>query len=87
MNLRDRVGAYRAIFWSAAKVENDQGELNPAAELVLRDLARICFVNKTTANGNPTAMAAAEGRRQVWLHIKTQLSLTDAQVDRITQQD
>ena len=83
MNLRDRVGAYRAIFWSPATVEGQDSALTPAAERVLADLARICYVNKTTASANPTQMAIAEGRRQVWLHIQAQLALTDAQVHRI----
>lgn len=52
---------------------------------MLRDLARICYANKTTASGNPTAMAAAEGRRQVLLHIQRMLSLTDAEVHRLTE--
>lgn len=86
MRLRERVGAYRAFFRTATPVEGDNGELNPAGEAVLRDLARFCYVTKTTASANPHAMAVAEGRRQVWLHIQQTLSLTDAQVYRITQQ-
>ena len=82
MSLRDRIGAYRAIFWNVTPVE-ENGELHPAADIVLRDLARVCYATKTTASANPLAMAAPEGRRQVWLHIKTQLRLTDSQVDRI----
>lgn len=52
---------------------------------MLRDLARICYVDKTTASKDPMAMGVAEGRRQVWLHIKTQLSLTDDQIRRLTE--
>ena len=84
-NLRQRTGAYRAIFWSSATVDTPAGP-NPAAEIVLRDLARICYMGKTTANDSAIAMAAAEGRRQVWLYIKQQLSLTDDQIDRILNQ-
>lgn len=85
MRLRETIGAYRACFWNSQPVE-DAGSMSPAGEAVLRDLARICYVNRTTASQSPHAMAVAEGRRQVWLHIQKQLSLTDAQVFRITQQ-
>ena len=78
--LRDRAGAYRALFRLPRRTS---GGLTPPAEIVLRDLMRICYVNKTTAHANPHAMAAAEGRRQVWLHIQRQLSLTDEQINRL----
>lgn len=82
----ERVGettaAYRALFrLSKAK---SGAQLNPSAETVLADLARQCYVTKTTAQANPTAMAVAEGRRQVWLHIQKQLRLTDAQIHYLT---
>lgn len=53
------------------------------AQVVLADLARICFVHKTTAQANPTAMAVAEGRRQVWLHIQTQLEMSLDQLQQL----
>ena len=53
---------------------------------VLDDLARFCYVNRSTSASNAIAMAVAEGRRQVWLHIQHKLNLTDAQVDRIAYQ-
>jgi len=76
----DRVGAYRAMFLAP-----EGKELSPTARLVLEDLKRICYVTKTTATNNPTAMAVAEGRRQVWLHIQTQLKLTDRQIFQLDQ--
>lgn len=90
MSLSDRVRAYRACFRAATPIKPPwwafwrRGALNPPGEIVLRDLARICHVHKTTAAANPTAMAVAEGRRQVFLHILGQLSLTDAQIERIS---
>lgn len=83
MNLRDKVGAYRAIFWSTLEVDGKEVGLTRAAEIVLKDLARICYANRTTAHPEVATMAAAEGRRQVWMHLQKMLALTDAQVDRI----
>lgn len=90
MSLREKARAYRACFWAATPIAAPwwkfwrRGEMNPPGEMVLRDLARICYLHKTTASKDPIAMAVAEGRRQVWLHIKTQLSLTDDQISRLT---
>jgi hypothetical protein len=72
---RKRGDAYKALFKFAGK-----DELGPQAAVVLSDLARVCYANKTTAHANPHQMWVAEGRRQVWLHIQTQLKLTDEQV-------
>jgi len=89
MGLREKTRAYRACFRAAPHIAApwwkfwDRGELSPPGEQVLRDLARICYLHKTTASKDPIAMAVAEGRRQVWLHIKTQLSLTDDQISRL----
>lgn len=89
MNLRHRVGAYRACFRVAVRAPWWQfwrrGELTPAGEIVLRDLARICYANRTTAAKDPVAMGVAEGRRQVLLHLQRMLGLTDDEVHRATQ--
>lgn len=87
MRLLHRVAAYRACFrvltpapwWQFWR----RGEVSPVGDIVLRDLARICYATKTTASGNPTAMAVAEGRRQVLLHIQRMLDLTDAEIHRL----
>lgn len=89
--IRDRVHAYRACFrvvtsqprpWWAFWRKED--ELSPVGAAVLRDLARICYANKTTASTDPVAMGVAEGRRQVLLHIQQMLRLTDAEVHRLS---
>jgi len=90
MRIGIRARAYRACFNAGALVRAPwwqfwRGrELSPPGEEVLRDLARICYAGKTTAAKDPIAMAVAEGRRQVWLHIRTQLALTDDQISRLT---
>ncbi len=83
MSVRDTVGAYRACFRVTTRGKD---KLTPVAEIVLDDLARFCYVNRSTSASNAMAMAVAEGRRQVWLHIQHKLNLTDAQVDRIAYQ-
>ena len=84
MSIRDTVGAYRACFRANKPAGKDK--LTPNASIVLDDLARFCYVNRSTSASNAIAMAVAEGRRQVWLHIQHKLNLTDAQVDRIAYQ-
>jgi len=84
VSVRDTVGAYRACFRVSKTRRKDA--LTPDAALVLDDLARFCYVNRSTSASNAIAMAVAEGRRQVWLHIQHKLNLTDAQVDRIAYQ-
>lgn len=85
----DRVHAYRACFrvqtgirpwWRFWKRE----PLTPASVIVLKDLARVCYANKTTASKDPVAMGVAEGRRQVLMHIQQMLRLTDAEVHRLS---
>lgn len=86
--IRDRIHAYRACFrvvtarpwWQFWKKD----ELSPVGAIVLRDLARICYANKTTASKDPVAMGVAEGRRQVLMHIQQMLRLTDAEVHRLS---
>jgi len=77
---------YRALF----KTPSD--ELTPAADYVLRDLARYCYANNTTLKispvtqqSDPLAMAFAEGRRDVLNRIVAMCNLTTDQIDRIAQ--
>lgn len=90
MNLSSVVRAYRACFRAAPHIKPPwwsfwrRGELTPPGEEVLRELARICYATRTTAHKDSTAMAVAEGRRQVWLHIASRLNLTDADIERLT---
>ena len=55
--------AYRAVFE------------HPDAPAVLAHLMDTCCVNETTIDENPFIMAAAEGRRQVWVAINNILSM------------
>ena len=82
--LQDRRMAYRAVF------ESPGGDLNPMAQIVMRDLAKYCYANKPTLKvshitqqSDPTAMAFAEGRRDVYNRISAMLNLTDDQIARI----
>lgn len=79
--LGDRRWAYRALF-----LHDDGKTPNPAGEVVLRDLARICYANKTTAMPTDRAAAVAEGRRQVWLHIQQCMRLSDDPIHQLTQE-
>ncbi len=57
-----------------------------AGELVLGDLARFCKAQETTFHTNERAHALAEGRREVWLRIQTQLNLTEEQIAELITQ-
>ena len=48
----------------------------PAAQLVLMDLARFCRAHETCFHEDPRMHAVLEGRREVWLRIQQQLNLT-----------
>jgi len=68
------------------------GELSPAAEIVLRDLERYCYgdrttlkVSQATQQSDALAMAFAEGRRDVLLRIKAMSNLNSDQIERIAQ--
>jgi len=82
--LFNRAFCYRAVF------KTQSGDLAPAAETVLRDLARYCYAGKTTLKVSPTtqqtdpyAMAFAEGRRDVFNRITAMCNLTQDQIERI----
>lgn len=72
-DLWDRALAYRRTFSSRE------------AEVVLRDLAKFCFVEETTHQvGDRDSSLIAEGRRQVFLRIKQYARLTPAQLESFT---
>lgn len=82
--LHRRVFAYRALF------KTPGGSLGPAAEIVMKDLARYCYASKPTlkvspitGSTDPLAMAFAEGRRDVFNRITALCELTDEQIQRI----
>lgn len=82
--LHNRAASYRAVFMTPG------GDLGPAAETVMKDLARYCYANKptlkisqVTQQSDALAMAFAEGRRDVFNRIKAMCNLTDDQINRI----
>lgn len=84
--LSRRASFYRALFKSPG------GDLQPAADYVLRDLASYCYVNKptlkvsqVTQQSDPLAMAFAEGRRDVFNRIVSLCNLSPDQIERIAQ--
>ena len=82
--LNNRASCYRALF------KTPGGELGPAADVVMRDLARYCYtgkptlkVSQVTQQSDPLAMAFAEGRRDVFNRIVAMCNLTPDQIERI----
>ena len=59
-----RQAAYRRTF---------QG---PLADVVLRDLAKFCRANESTASADPYVASRLDGRRECWLRIQNHLNLT-----------
>lgn len=79
-----RAHAYRALF------KTPGGELGPAAQTVMEDLARYCYASKptlkvshVTQQSDPLAMAFAEGRRDVFNRIVAMCNLTSDQIEHI----
>lgn len=105
--LHNRAFAYQAIFTRPAPTERNvidttpwwafwraprSGELSPAGEVVLKDLARYCYasrptlkVSQVTQQSDALAMAFAEGRRDVFNRIMALSNLTSDQIERIAQ--
>jgi len=101
--MHNRVFCYRAVFvhpkseapaprwWQPAFWRAPVGgDLGPAAETVLRDLAHYCYANKptlkvsgVTQQSDALAMAFAEGRRDVFNRITAMSNLTSDQIERI----
>lgn len=81
-----RRDAYRAVF-------APHGDLGPMAEVVMQDLSHYCHVRRSsfkfstvTRQSDALAMAFAEGQRDVFNRIISQLELTNDQIDRIAYQ-
>lgn len=79
-----RRNAYRACFFDR------DGNLTPAARLVLDDLKRFCRTNQSTVVVSPVsrvidthATMVAEGRREVFNRLHYYLNLTDEQLLQI----
>jgi hypothetical protein len=105
VRLHQRADSYRAIFlrkspdhetlidaapWWAVWRKSKGGDLNPAGDVVLRDLARYCYaakstlkVSQVTQQSDALAMAFAEGRRDVFNRIVAMLNLDSDQIQRI----
>lgn len=102
--MHSRVMAYRTLFlhkvpqnearwWQPAFWRIPQGgDIGPAAEIVLRDLARYAYatkptlkVSRVTQQSDALAMAFAEGRRDVYNRIVALSNLTPDQITNIAQ--
>jgi len=103
--MHSRMFSYRAIFlhpesndpparwWQPAYWRKPTGgDLNVSAEVVMRDLARYCYVTRptlkvsqVTQQSDALAMAFAEGRRDVFNRITALCNLTSDQIERIAQ--
>lgn len=73
--------AYRALF------VGPDGRLSPYGERVLKDLAKFCRADRSTATVSPVsrtidphAMAIAEGRREVFLRIVNTINMDVTQL-------
>ena len=52
----------------------------PVADIVLRDLATVCFAHTSPKCATEREHADADGRRWVWLRIQEHLQLTEEQL-------
>jgi hypothetical protein len=66
--LQERKRAYSLVF----------DKNNAADQIVLRDLARFCYANRSCFAADERVHSAREGRREVWLRIQQHLNLTEA---------
>lgn len=73
--LDQRRQAYQATFDSETGKE------------VLKDLAVFCGAAKSSFDSDPLKMAFREGRREVWLRIKTQLNITEDDIWNLFNQE
>lgn len=54
--------------------------------LPLADLARYCNAGDTSLDKDPYRLAANEGRREVWLHIRTLMRMDEDDTDQLLQE-
>lgn len=84
--LMKRRMAYRACF------HGDDGLIHDDGKRVLADLAKFCRVYQSTAQRgadgsiDPIATHIAEGRREVFLRIQSQLQVDDSDLREMAQQ-
>ena len=78
--LRDRLFRRRGLY--QATFENEAGSY------VLGDLYQICHAGRSTWNKREGVEDALvnEGKRQVWLHIRSMLNADDNQLDELARQ-
>lgn len=72
--------AYRQLFLTS------QGHLNEAAEEVLDDLRKFCWLGGSLAP-EPYALAMAEGRRQVYWRLIRHLEINERVLTRLDEGD
>lgn len=84
--LLNRKQSYRRVFLNA------DGDLSRDAEIVLADLKRFCRASSSTVVVSPVsktidpyAMALAEGRREVWNRLMSQLYLDEKVIHQLTE--
>lgn len=84
--LLSRKSAYQRTFLG------DDNRPHVDAVIVLADLKRFCYIERTTAKVSmttqsidPLAMAFAEGRREVFMRLVGFLNLDDSTINRITE--
>jgi len=79
----DRGRAYKQTF------NADDGTLHRPAQIVLADLRRFCYHNRSTikvsqaGTVDPLAMAVAEGRREVFMRIVEFLNLDEGAIGQL----
>ncbi len=61
----------------------DYSAIREAHPQFLADLARFCNAGDTSLSGDAERTIANEGRREVWLHIRAMLKLTEDDTDNL----
>lgn len=84
--LTSRRAAYQRTFLG------DDDKPHRDAEIVLADLRRFCYYDRTTLKvspvtglSDPLAMAHAEGRRETFMRIAQFMNLDDSTIQRLTE--
>lgn len=78
---------FLANWWpSRARAETllvEYGALEEVSPNVLADLARFCNAGDSSLSPDPLRLAANEGRREVWLHIRAMARLDESDTDNL----